>query len=111
MAAQNLFSISIFLIVFRETLEAAVIVSVLLGLVEQIVHNDVDLFPTVTERTRSVSTHQNNSETTIQEEEQSDATLKRRLVRKLRVQVCDSHIVLQLKLVDSRTSRFLLAQA
>ncbi|KIJ51821.1 hypothetical protein M422DRAFT_98998, partial [Sphaerobolus stellatus SS14] len=34
---KNLFSIPIFFIVFRETLEAAIIVSVLLGLVEQIV--------------------------------------------------------------------------
>ncbi|KAF8490611.1 iron permease FTR1 [Gautieria morchelliformis] len=35
--ARNLFSIPIFFIVFRETLEASIIVSVLLGLVEQIV--------------------------------------------------------------------------
>jgi high-affinity iron transporter len=34
----NVFSVPIFFIVFRETLEAAIIVSVLLGLVEQIVH-------------------------------------------------------------------------
>ncbi|KNZ81593.1 Plasma membrane iron permease [Termitomyces sp. J132] len=38
--AKNLFSVTIFFIVFRETLEAAIIVSVLLGLVEQIVHED-----------------------------------------------------------------------
>ncbi|KII91246.1 hypothetical protein PLICRDRAFT_105468 [Plicaturopsis crispa FD-325 SS-3] len=38
--AKNLFSVPIFFIVFRETLEAAIIVSVLLGLVEQIVHED-----------------------------------------------------------------------
>ncbi|KAF9809805.1 hypothetical protein IEO21_07248 [Rhodonia placenta] len=38
--ARNLFSVPIFFIVFRETLEAAIIVSVLLGLVEQIVHED-----------------------------------------------------------------------
>lgn len=35
--ARSLFSIPIFFIVFRETLEASIIVSVLLGLVEQIV--------------------------------------------------------------------------
>ena len=34
--ARSLFSVPIFFIVFRETLEAAIIVSVLLGLVEQI---------------------------------------------------------------------------
>ncbi|KAG1729694.1 Ftr1 protein [Suillus lakei] len=87
MTAQNLFSISIFFIVFRETLEGAVIVSVLLGLVEQIVHRDIDQFQTLTEHSRPVSAHHNDSETTIQGEGESDATLKRRLVRKLRVQV------------------------
>ncbi|TFK49374.1 iron permease FTR1 [Heliocybe sulcata] len=38
--ARNLFSVPIFFIVFRETLEAAIIISVLLGLVEQIVKED-----------------------------------------------------------------------
>ena len=38
--ARDLFSVTIFFIVFRETLEAAIIVSVLLGLVEQIIHED-----------------------------------------------------------------------
>ena len=38
--ARDLFSVPIFFIVFRETLEAAIIISVLLGLVEQIVHDD-----------------------------------------------------------------------
>ncbi|KAI0674585.1 iron permease FTR1 [Trametes maxima] len=38
--ARNVFSVPIFFIVFRETLEAAIIISVLLGLVEQIVHED-----------------------------------------------------------------------
>ncbi|KAG2340961.1 Ftr1 protein [Suillus weaverae] len=88
MAAQDLFSISIFFIVFRETLEAAVIVSVLLGLVEQIVHGDIDHFPTLTEHSQPVSAHKDDSETTTMHEEgESDATLKRRLVRKLRVHV------------------------
>ena len=39
---KNLFSVPIFFIVFRETLEAAIIVSVLLGLAEQIVHEMFD---------------------------------------------------------------------
>ena len=43
--ARNVFSVPIFFIVFRETLEAAIIVSVLLGLVEQIVHQDPSLIP------------------------------------------------------------------
>ena len=42
---KNVFSVPIFFIVFRETLEAAIIVSVLLGLVEQIVHEDPALLP------------------------------------------------------------------
>ena len=37
---KNLFSVTIFFVVFRETLEAAIIVSVLLGLVNQIVYGD-----------------------------------------------------------------------
>lgn len=40
--AHNVFSVPIFFIVFRETLEAAIIISVLLGLVEQIVHLRTD---------------------------------------------------------------------
>jgi high-affinity iron transporter len=87
MTAQNLFSVSIFFIVFRETLEAVVIVSVLLGLVEQIVHGDIDHFPTLTEHYRPVSAYNNDNGTTTPGEGESDATLKRRLVRKLRVQV------------------------
>lgn len=42
--ARNLFSVPIFFIVFRETLEAAIIVSVLLSLVEQIVYEDRSAF-------------------------------------------------------------------
>jgi len=83
MAPQNLFSISIFLIIFRETLEGAIIVSVLLGLVEQIVHDDVGQFTTPIEPTRTRS----NSETAIPAEGESDATAKKRLIRRLRIQV------------------------
>ena len=43
--ARNVFSVPLFFIVFRETLEAAIIVSVLLGLVEQIIHQDPSLIP------------------------------------------------------------------
>ncbi|KAG1769349.1 iron permease FTR1/Fip1/EfeU [Suillus occidentalis] len=80
MTTQNLFSVSIFFIVFRETLEAVVIVSVLLGLVEQIVHGDVDpRFQTITEQLRPVVHNETEGD--------SDLTAKRRLVRKLRFQV------------------------
>ncbi|KAG2358283.1 iron permease FTR1 [Suillus spraguei] len=84
MTAQNLFSVSIFFIVFRETLEAVIIVSVLLGLVEQIVHGENDNFSTLAARYHPANN--NNGETTVAEEE-SDATMKRRLIRKLRMQV------------------------
>ncbi|KAG2137406.1 iron permease FTR1 [Suillus bovinus] len=87
MTAQNLFSVSIFFIVFRETLEAVVIVSVLLGLVEQIVHGDTDQFATIAQHIRPTIAHNNDSETTTPEEGESDATVKRRLLRKLRFQV------------------------
>lgn len=45
---KNVFSVPIFFIVFRETLEAAIIVSVLLGLVEQIANDDGSLSATTT---------------------------------------------------------------
>ncbi|EJF63923.1 Ftr1 protein [Dichomitus squalens] len=54
--ARNVFSVPIFFIVFRETLEAAIIVSVLLGLVEQIVHQDPALIPGAVSHTLTVST-------------------------------------------------------
>ena len=41
---RNLFSVPIFFIVFRETFEAAIIVSVLLSIVEQIAHCDPSRF-------------------------------------------------------------------
>jgi high-affinity iron transporter len=93
MAAQNLFSVSIFFIVFRESLEAVIIVSVLLGLVEQIVHGDTDQFSTlqITEHYRPVN---NNGEITTAGEGESDVALKRRMARKLRMQVgyCISNV-------------------
>jgi hypothetical protein len=55
-----------------------------LGLVEQIVHGDVDpRFQTITEQLRTVAVH---NET--QPEGDSDVVAKRRLIRKLRFQVC-----------------------
>jgi high-affinity iron transporter len=56
---------------------------VLLSLVEQIVHGDADpRFQTLTVH------HPIHRETAVQDEGDSDAVLKRRLIRKLRVQVC-----------------------
>ena len=76
--AKNLFSIPIFFIVFRETLEAAIIVSVLLGLAEQIVSRD----PTFIEPRTSGEEDAANSEPVV-----DDAVQRRRLLRKMRIQV------------------------
>ncbi len=87
--AQNLFSVPIFFIVFRETLEAAIIVSVLLGLAEQIIHDDPGRIgvPKKHESTEG----SDNVAITGGEADLSDEVHRRRLVRKLRVQVCKVH--------------------
>lgn len=77
--AKNLFSVPIFFIVFRETLESAIIVSVLLGLVEQIVHEDSE------GRLTSTLPNENDPNKTIEGEDH--LVQKRRLIRKLRIQV------------------------
>jgi len=75
--APNVFSVTIFLLVFRETLEASVIVSVLLGLVKQIVYDETSpLHSTI-----------DTNQPAEGEGEADDATRKRRLLRKLRLQV------------------------
>ncbi|KAF5343177.1 hypothetical protein D9757_014558 [Collybiopsis confluens] len=83
--AKSLFSVPIFFIAFRETLEAAIIVSVLLGLAEQIVYEDTDrLLPTHT-----VSTGDEKSESpTADMSISADGEIqRRRLIRKLRIQI------------------------
>src|ERR1700720_886067 len=100
--ARNLFSVPIFFIVFRETLEAAIIISVLLGLVEQIVHEDSQR---LSSGSTSVAVEQSDNKhtvavsiipitptlptTEITREEVGDHTTlqKKRLIRKLRFQV------------------------
>ncbi|EMD34890.1 Ftr1 iron permease [Gelatoporia subvermispora B] len=100
--ARNLFSVPIFFIVFRETLEAAIIVSVLLGLVEQIVYDDQgDLAPApaaivaANEKTgdkpegeTTPFSRQNSGEELpeLPAGEDNDVA-KRRLVRKMRFQI------------------------
>ncbi|KAI0036239.1 Ftr1 protein, partial [Vararia minispora EC-137] len=87
--ARNLFSVPIFFIVFRETLEAAIIISVLLGLVEQIVLDDSEqhrfgpqLHETTDTSGESSETHSANDVAVAG----TDAA-KRRLVRKMRIQI------------------------
>ncbi|KAI0360409.1 iron permease FTR1 [Trametes cingulata] len=105
--ARNVFSVPIFFIVFRETLEAAIIISVLLGLVEQIIHDDPNLLPGATppapgtpenekerpplEKTGSSDNGVNGSdilatqpELTSGEEPQTDT---KRLLRKMRIYI------------------------
>ncbi|KIK57219.1 hypothetical protein GYMLUDRAFT_46470 [Collybiopsis luxurians FD-317 M1] len=79
--AKNLFSVPIFFIAFRETLEAAIIVSVLLSLAQQIAYE---------EPSRLV--HTANITETNGEKERSTAAAdeeirRRRLIRKLRIQI------------------------
>lgn len=91
---KNLFSVPIFFIVFRETLEAAIIVSVLLGLAEQIVDEDPSRIAGVAPPSSSdiesdtkggtSSDHAGSSSPAPFEDEKVQA---RRLVRKLRIQV------------------------
>ncbi|KAG5721431.1 Plasma membrane iron permease [Termitomyces sp. T112] len=83
--AKNLFSVTIFFIVFRETLEAAIIVSVLLGLVEQIVHGHSSISPTVSRTITTEAESKNGSDTGGDPED--DRTHRRLLIRKLRIQI------------------------
>ncbi|KAI0790434.1 Ftr1 protein [Abortiporus biennis] len=93
---KNVFSVPIFFIVFRETLEAAIIVSVLLGLVEQIVQEDSSRrFEATTVVSASVDDDKRESEkdatpasTTpeLSSPEEEERRLKR-LTRKMRIQI------------------------
>ncbi|KAL0568316.1 high-affinity iron permease [Marasmius crinis-equi] len=80
--AKNLFSVPIFFIVFRETLEAAIIISVLLGLAEQIVleHGSISSTP-------SQSQSQEDTVGTGDVQGDSGKEQRQRLVKKLRIQI------------------------
>jgi high-affinity iron transporter len=93
--ARNLFSVPIFFIVFRETLEAAIIVSVLLSLVEQIVHDDPGKLSGVTTATQisDASDDKASPDPNNDSVDGGDQTVqKRRLIRKLRLQVRPSNV-------------------
>lgn len=88
--ARNVFSVPIFFIVFRETLEAVIIVSVLLGLVEQIVHTDSDHLQGESSASSSEGGDQKEQGVVASQglpESEDDLLKKRRLIRKMRVQV------------------------
>lgn len=80
--SKNLFSVPIFFIVFRETLEAAIIVSVLLGLAEQIVSRDPNFIERAEEPRTPGEEDAANSEPVV-----DDVVQRRRLLRKMRIQV------------------------
>ncbi|KAG6872478.1 hypothetical protein C0995_009412 [Termitomyces sp. Mi166 len=74
---------------FRETLEAAIIVSVLLGLVEQIVHGDPSISPAVSQTITGQAESKNGSDAgaiTLPDPE-DDSAHRRLLIRKLRIQI------------------------
>ncbi|GJJ10821.1 hypothetical protein Clacol_005049 [Clathrus columnatus] len=95
--ARNLFSIPIFFIVFRETLEAAIIVSVLLGLVEQIVSKDSTTAPILpstpiegsppTPSDEKIDPAKENNSTSTPSVNEDDTVRVRRLIKKLRWQI------------------------
>ncbi|TFK85216.1 Ftr1 protein [Polyporus arcularius HHB13444] len=72
--ARNVFSVPIFFIVFRETLEAAIIISVLLGLVEQIIHQDPSLIPGAVAPTIGAATPEKEVERSPLEKAESSAS-------------------------------------
>ncbi len=72
--ARNVFSVPIFFIVFRETLEAAIIISVLLGLVEQIIHQDPSLIPGAVAPTTGAATPEKEVERSPLEKAESSAS-------------------------------------
>ncbi|KAJ3865426.1 iron permease FTR1 [Lentinula novae-zelandiae] len=84
---KNLFSVPIFFIAFRETLEAAIIVSVLLGLAEQIVYEDPGRF--TQERTVTSTTDESKQDNPEQDlaVAADEEVQRRRLIRKLRIQI------------------------
>ncbi|KAJ3749606.1 Ftr1 protein [Lentinula detonsa] len=84
---KNLFSVPIFFIAFRETLEAAIIVSVLLSLAEQIVYEDPGRFsqePTVVSTTDEPKAESPEEDLAVAADEEVQ---RRRLIRKLRIQI------------------------
>ncbi|KAJ7098324.1 iron permease FTR1/Fip1/EfeU [Mycena epipterygia] len=83
---KNLFSVPIFFIVFRETLEAAIIVSVLLGLAEQIVYEDPARFGTHPIVAASNGSSDGSKEEVTSDPE-DDTAHRRKLIRKLRLQI------------------------
>jgi high-affinity iron transporter len=108
--APTVFSIPIFFIVFRETLEAAIIVSVLLGLVEQIVHIRSDRLSGQTPSPSSPEENdkkENGFTSTRELAGDEDAVRTRRLVRKMRFQECPTLRIHHMFVTDATVQIFL----
>ncbi|KAF5360240.1 hypothetical protein D9757_011876 [Collybiopsis confluens] len=85
---KNLFSVPIFFIAFRETLEAAIIVSVLLGLAEQIVYEDPGRLSHARNTLSAASGEETSESPTADISVAADGEIqRRRLIRKLRIQI------------------------
>ena len=86
--ARNLFSVPIFFIVFRETLEAAIIISTLLGLVEQIVYSSFHQLEGQTPPPEEEGKKEAGDISLREVPDVEDGPRKRRLLRKMRFQEC-----------------------
>ncbi len=84
----NLFSVPIFFIVFRETLEAAIIVASLLGLVEQIVYSHFHTSGSQTPTSEGDDKKESGDIALREVSDDEDGLWKRRLLRKMRLQEC-----------------------
>jgi len=90
--AKNLFSVPIFFVLFRESLEASIIISVLLALVEQLVRPRHVNSKDANSLSKSQSTTLNGQDSTESSSADGTATdarseSERRLLRKLRIQI------------------------
>ena len=91
----NVFSVPIFFIVFRETLEAVIIISVLLGIVEQIANTPLgrDSLPTTEseKEKQNVGSGVHEGPPSLPPDDNdtlNDEGQRKKLLRKLRIQVC-----------------------
>lgn len=87
--AKNLFSLTIFFVTFRETLEAAIIISVLLGLVKTIVqdHSDAGGGNQNPSSKKGITSSVIRLQSDSDEATPQDPTMQSRVIRKMRLQV------------------------
>lgn len=88
--AHNLFSVPIFFIVFRETLEAAIIIASLLGLVKQIVYSHFHTLGSQIPNSEEEDKKGSGDIALREVSDDEDGSRKRRLLRKMRLQECST---------------------